>query len=52
MNLQIILDDRSVEKLIGVLRSDSREMIVISHDKRLNKICNKTLDLDSGDNYV
>jgi len=46
------LDDRSVEKLIGVLRSDSREMIVISHDKRLNKICNKTLDLDSGDNYV
>lgn len=46
------LDDKSVEKLIGVLRSDSREMIVISHDKRLNKICNKTLDLDSGDNYV
>lgn len=46
------LDDKSVEKLIGVLRSDSREMIVISHDERLNKICNKTLDLDSGDNYV
>lgn len=46
------LDDKSVEKLIGILRSDSREMIVISHDERLNKICNKNLDLDSGDNYV
>ncbi len=46
------LDDKSVEKLIGILRSDSREMVIISHDERLNKICNKTLDLDSGDNYV
>ncbi len=46
------LDDKSVEKLINLLISDSREMIIISHDERLNKICNKILDLDSGDDYV